>query len=573
MRLNTSTSSFAIEHEHYVSGFQCFNCEFRNCCGMLSQKKGGSIEWLRRCLPLGKRDSSKKVICVLNDVNDNRLNNNNKRDNGRHPPHAQTNEGPSIECIDYGAAAARNSNSTKDSGLRRMSHPTQRWKLDEDNAGDDSIIRQRNRLPVQRRKLSLDFENRRHHEVGHEVFEMKPMRRSLSTSKRSNSNVIVASSMDSLHQSLFSSPRAATASSDKRTSKMVAKQPDFCPIEQPSGCSQRRRVFVEIGPDARLGISLVGRRRSRSGVFVGEVLRGSPAERVGRIQTGDQITAINGFQLNDLNSEEALKVLRSQLERSRAVVLDVMKTSSQGAGSNNFKPMSCPDCPSLPAIGNQRRWICRHSGLHTIPEEKGLEVGTNAVLTRLDPYQRRRHSLPNQKTVHMNFAMTTAPRQYRRCTMPSHYSADVSIALEQTIEPCQLRRYVPSNHKTDSLPLRHCKPNDLSSFRLRRKSSQTNLAGNKSKRPTFPEKKLFRGEILLMDLCGITRAATELTDLRKYVTIFVKGLLASGRLVRILNNHELYQNADVRMRFSSEAFYQFTRLPQNKNKSKVIAVC
>lgn len=572
-----------IRFVHNVTHFRCIDCECVNCCGMLSQKKGRTTECLRGCLPLGKGDSSKMPSRVSNKVNDNRLNKNNKdnRDNERHPTHAQPIDGLTEECVDYGSGRIRNSDSIhRVSGLRRALLPTH---VEDEKAVDDMIVRTLNRSPVQRRKLSLDTDNHERRQLD-QPFEMKPIRRSLPPSKQSHSeshsHFLQVPSMDSMHHSFFPSLHTPTASDDGRTSRIVAQQPDPGDTEQPSSCSQRKRVFVEIGPDAKLGIRLFGRhRRSGGGVFVGEVMRGGPAERVGGIQTGDQILAINGITLNELSNKEALDVLRSQLACNRAVALDVKKSSKQGSDPNYLQPVIHPSLSEVRI--QQRRCSCVHSRLNTIPEEKVLEGGVNAVLTRIDPTQRRRHSLPNQKTESTNVAMTTEPRHCRRCSTPNHktYFADVSMTTEQPIESRQLMRYAPANQKTDradSLTLRHRKPNDRDSLSRRRKSSENNLPSHKSKHriPTFPEKKLFRGEKLLKDLCRITRAATELTDLRKYVTTFVKGLLASGRLVRILSNDELYQNADVRKCFSSEAFYQFTRSSsRSKAKPKVIAIC
>ena len=79
--------------------------------------------------------------------------------------------------------------------------------------------------------------------------------------------------------------------------------------------SDRQALVVELTKedDCGIGLIIVGGESTGSldlGIFVQSVLPGGPAERDGRIHTGDRVIAINGQSLEGVHHHAAIDLIR-----------------------------------------------------------------------------------------------------------------------------------------------------------------------------------------------------------------------------------------------------------------------
>ena len=86
-------------------------------------------------------------------------------------------------------------------------------------------------------------------------------------------------------------------------------------------------VTLNLDDGRHLGITIVGHSNANGdcGIFVGGVKKGGAAELNGRIEPGDLILEVNGVDLERMTNDQALQVLRSQLERGGLVRILIAK--------------------------------------------------------------------------------------------------------------------------------------------------------------------------------------------------------------------------------------------------------
>lgn len=66
-----------------------------------------------------------------------------------------------------------------------------------------------------------------------------------------------------------------------------------------------------------LGISIVGQsnRAGDGGIYVGSIMRGGAVALDGRIEPGDMLLEVNGISFEDMSNDDAVRVLREQVQK------------------------------------------------------------------------------------------------------------------------------------------------------------------------------------------------------------------------------------------------------------------
>ncbi|EUB61035.1 Segment polarity protein dishevelled DVL-3 [Echinococcus granulosus] len=76
-----------------------------------------------------------------------------------------------------------------------------------------------------------------------------------------------------------------------------------------------------------LGISIVGQsnRAGDGGIYVGSIMRGGAVALDGRIEPGDMLLEVNGISFEDMSNDDAVRVLREQVQKPGPITLVVAK--------------------------------------------------------------------------------------------------------------------------------------------------------------------------------------------------------------------------------------------------------
>ncbi|KAL7060218.1 hypothetical protein AAHC03_09452 [Spirometra sp. Aus1] len=76
-----------------------------------------------------------------------------------------------------------------------------------------------------------------------------------------------------------------------------------------------------------LGISIVGQsnRAGDGGIYVGSIMRGGAVAQDGRIEPGDMLLEVNGISFEDMSNDDAVRVLREQVQKPGPITLVVAK--------------------------------------------------------------------------------------------------------------------------------------------------------------------------------------------------------------------------------------------------------
>lgn len=86
-------------------------------------------------------------------------------------------------------------------------------------------------------------------------------------------------------------------------------------------------VELHKGPTG-LGVQLQGGTEPAAPIIVKAILRGGPAFKSGKIHEGDEILEVNGQSFEDLNHQEALKVMKSLPQGKVSIILREHKATS-----------------------------------------------------------------------------------------------------------------------------------------------------------------------------------------------------------------------------------------------------
>uniref|UniRef100_A0A5K3EU03 Dishevelled n=2 Tax=Mesocestoides corti TaxID=53468 RepID=A0A5K3EU03_MESCO len=87
-----------------------------------------------------------------------------------------------------------------------------------------------------------------------------------------------------------------------------------------------------------LGISIVGQsnRAGDGGIYVGSIMRGGAVALDGRIEPGDMLLEVNSISFEDMSNDDAVRVLREQVQKPGPITLVVAKCWDPNPQSNCF---------------------------------------------------------------------------------------------------------------------------------------------------------------------------------------------------------------------------------------------
>ncbi|THD18221.1 segment polarity protein dishevelled DVL-3 [Fasciola hepatica] len=106
-----------------------------------------------------------------------------------------------------------------------------------------------------------------------------------------------------------------------------------------------------------LGISIVGQsnKAGDGGIYVGSIMRGGAVAQDGRIEPGDMILEVNRISFEDMSNDEAVRVLREEVQKPGPITLVVAKCWDPSPNNYFTVPRQEPVRPIDP-----RAWV-----LHT----------------------------------------------------------------------------------------------------------------------------------------------------------------------------------------------------------------
>ncbi|XP_030832438.1 uncharacterized protein LOC579286 isoform X3 [Strongylocentrotus purpuratus] len=182
------------------------------------------------------------------------------------------------------------------------------------------------------------------------------------------------------------------ARSDSILSKML---PDL---------KKRKREVVKIHlvkDKGSLGIQIAGGKGSRKGdigIFVAGIDEGSPADRDGRLQKGDEILLINGTGLLNVTHTIVVDILQASGSIVQLVIARKRKRRHQYQPGGGVYPSDASDSSSLssqpstphgsPRLGTRRF----HSKENLMPTRSPLPTSTGTPLARISPLDAGFHS-------------------------------------------------------------------------------------------------------------------------------------------------------------------------------------
>ncbi|CAL8082647.1 unnamed protein product [Calicophoron daubneyi] len=121
-----------------------------------------------------------------------------------------------------------------------------------------------------------------------------------------------------------------------------------------------------------LGISIVGQsnKAGDGGIYVGSIMKGGAVAQDGRIEPGDMILEVNGISFEEMSNDDAVRILREQVQRPGPITLVVAKCWDPNPRGGYFTiPRQEPVRPIDP-----RAWVL-HTNAMTAPD--GMTAGTD----------------------------------------------------------------------------------------------------------------------------------------------------------------------------------------------------
>nr|CAH8829549.1 unnamed protein product [Trichobilharzia regenti] len=122
-----------------------------------------------------------------------------------------------------------------------------------------------------------------------------------------------------------------------------------------------------------LGISIVGQsnKAGDGGIYVGSIMRGGAVAQDGRIEPGDMILEVNRISFEDMSNDEAVRVLREEVQKPGPITLVVAKCWDPSPKNYFTIPRQEPVRPIDP-----RAWVLHTNAMTGALGTPGLEGNT-----------------------------------------------------------------------------------------------------------------------------------------------------------------------------------------------------
>ena len=126
-----------------------------------------------------------------------------------------------------------------------------------------------------------------------------------------------------------------------------------------------------------LGISIVGQsnKGGDGGIYVGSIMQGGAVAADGRIEPGDMILEVNGIDFQNMNNDDAVRLLRDQVQKPGPITLVVAKCWDQGTKGYLTVPRGEPVRPIDP-----HAWVLHTNAMTQGDFPRGL-MGAPSVVT------------------------------------------------------------------------------------------------------------------------------------------------------------------------------------------------
>uniref|UniRef100_A0A1I8IIX2 Dishevelled n=1 Tax=Macrostomum lignano TaxID=282301 RepID=A0A1I8IIX2_9PLAT len=114
----------------------------------------------------------------------------------------------------------------------------------------------------------------------------------------------------------------------RRRGPPISRTSSFSSITESAFSLNVQTVELDMDAVQFLGISIVGHpavNGGSGGIYVGSIMRGGAVEREGSIQPGDMLLEVNGVTFENLENDEAVRILREQVQKPGKITLVVAK--------------------------------------------------------------------------------------------------------------------------------------------------------------------------------------------------------------------------------------------------------
>ncbi|PAA61894.1 hypothetical protein BOX15_Mlig008755g3 [Macrostomum lignano] len=160
----------------------------------------------------------------------------------------------------------------------------------------------------------------------------------------------------------------------KKRAPHISRTSSFSSVTESAVSLDVRTVELDMDAVQFLGISIVGHPAANGGsggIYVGSIMRGGAVEREGSIQPGDMLLEVNNIAFENLENDEAVRILRDQVQKPGKIRLVVAKCWDSRDYQLRTMPREEPVRPIDP-----RAWVLHTNAMRQDPDSGSGGTGT-----------------------------------------------------------------------------------------------------------------------------------------------------------------------------------------------------